>query len=782
MAELDDERAYVMRCREALRAMLDGARHNVIVGERVAGDRYSAERLGRHLKSLAKELGEEPDGPPFFGRLDFATGDHRGRRYYIGRRHISGQPGGQPIVIDWRAPVSRAFYRASARDPLGIARRRRFGWSESVLSGFEDERLDRGEDLGETSRIVATEIERPRVGPMRDIVATIQPEQDDLVRSGLDESLCVQGAPGTGKTAVGLHRAAYLLYAYRQRLERGGVLVLGPNRAFLGYISAVLPALGEVDVEQTTVDRILGVRVPPHVGRNTVGSAGTSSHSLGEVDRAASIKHDARMAEVLRRALYARVRKPNEPVVVADGSYRWRIPEEDFRRVVDDTRREATTYSVGRERVLSRLAALLRRQAEIRGRSPNAAWERKMERAVAPFLAVVWPAVRAEQVVADLLGDTSALAKAADGLLTPEEQTAIAWPSPPRSLKRVAWTAADAVLIDEVAGLLERPRGYGHVIVDEAQDLSPMQCRAVARRSAHGSVTVLGDLAQGTTPWSARNWPDQLAHLGKPDARVVALTTGYRVPSMVVAMANRLLSVLGVDVPQTRSFRSDGQLRTQRADGLHRATVAAVRDALSHEGSIAVIAADARLPTLVADLSAAGIAHTEPFGLDRAQPATGTHDREENPPGNNTSEAAHAIWAGGGDRVADPRTSHDRPRLDVPATADPPDGTLPKVQERHSALPSPTHADSSRRPGGTAQTVPPQPHTPDRSDGGHGRVTVLPATLAKGLEFDHVVVVEPAEIAEAEERGLNRLYVVLTRAVSRLDIVHLRDLPISVPS
>src|SRR5690606_32651735 len=202
-------------CREGLRGMLEAARQNVIVGETVAGDRYSAERLGRHLKSLAKELSEEPDGPPFFGRLDFGpdSAEHAGRTYHIGRRHIAG-----PLVIDWRAPVSRAFYRASARDPMGVAVRRRFGWSGLTLTGYEDERLDRGEE-DRTSSILAAEIERPRVGPMRDIVATIQPEQDDLVRADLEESLCVQGAPGTGKTAVGLHRAAYLLYAHRQRLS-----------------------------------------------------------------------------------------------------------------------------------------------------------------------------------------------------------------------------------------------------------------------------------------------------------------------------------------------------------------------------------------------------------------------------------------------------------------------------------------------------------------------------------------------------------------------------------
>ncbi|SDK62948.1 HelD family protein [Nonomuraea jiangxiensis] len=402
MDTLDDERRHVERCRAGLRRMLEGARNNVIVGETVAGDRYSAERLGRHLKSLAKELGEAPDGPPFFGRLDFAgpgpgqSGDeHRGRSYHIGRRHISGEHGGPPVVIDWRAPVSRSFYRAGARDPQGVAVRRRFGWSGTTLTGFEDERLEQGEEGG--GRLLAAEIERPRVGPMRDIVATIQPEQDDLVRAGLEVSLCVQGAPGTGKTAVGLHRAAYLLYAHRARLERGGVLVLGPNRAFLGHISAVLPALGELDVEQATLERLLA----------------TVQVTAVDSEAAAAVKHDVRMARVLREALYGRIRRPSEPVVVADGSYRWRVPEDEVRRVVDDTRRESLPYGVGRERVRARLVAAVRRQAEARGQTANAAWTRRMDRAVIPFLDAVWPAAKPEAVLYEVLRDPP------EGVLTP---------------------------------------------------------------------------------------------------------------------------------------------------------------------------------------------------------------------------------------------------------------------------------------------------------------------------------------------------------------------------
>ncbi|MEV0234447.1 AAA family ATPase [Nonomuraea sp. NPDC050786] len=651
MGTLEDEKQYVERCRAGLRRMLEGARDNVIVGETVAGDRYSAERLGRHLKSLAKELSEEPEGPPFFGRLDFGrdSAEHGGRAYHIGRRHITGEHGGPPVVIDWRAPVARAFYRASARDPQGVAVRRRFGWSGTTLTSFEDEQLERGEEG--TSRILAAEIERPRVGPMRDIVATIQPEQDDLVRAELDTSICVQGAPGTGKTAVGLHRAAYLLYAHRQRLERSGVLVLGPNRAFLGYISAVLPALGEMEVEQTTLERLLA----------TVPVTAVDSEA------AAIVKHDARMAEVLRRALYGRISKPVEPVAVPDGSYRWRVPADELRRIVDDTRRASLPYGVGRERVQARVVSAIRRQAEARGQTANAAWTRRIARGVIPFLDAVWPAVKPEEVLYEVLrGDTPG------GVLTDAEREAITWARPPRSVKSAKWTAADLVLLDEIAGLIERPRGYGHVILDEAQDLSPMECRAVARRSEHGSLTVLGDLAQGTTPWAASSWPERMALLGKPDGRVIALTTGFRVPAAVVELANTLLAALDAQVPATRSYRSDGRLRVTEATALEKGVVEAVREALAFEGSVGVIAADADLEALTAALRDEGM-----------------------------------------------------------------DGDMD----------------------------------------GDGRLSVRPASLVKGLEYDHVIVAEPAAIVEAERRGLNRLYVALTRAVSRLDVIHVRPLP-----
>ncbi|MFJ8784642.1 HelD family protein [Streptomyces sp. NPDC102476] len=665
---LHRERIHHDRCRTALAAMIDGAQEQVVVGEDVSASGADAEVLGYQLRSQAKEMRELPEGPLFFGKLEFDHGDHAGQAYHLGRLRITEHPAAPPLVVDWRAPVSRAFYQASARDPQGVAVRRRFGWApgskgESAdLTGLEDEHLRDG-GPPQVSDIVTREIERPRVGPMRDIAATIQPEQDDLVRGDLAVSVCVQGAPGTGKTAVGLHRAAYLLYTHPQRMRRGGLLVLGPNRTFLSYIAQVLPALGETGVRQSTLQ--------DEIARHPVTA--TDAHPT------AVLKHDPRMAEVLRRALYARVSTAQvDSLEIKDGSYQWRVGAGELSRIVADVREEEPPYSTGRERVRSRVVRSVQLQAERRAGPQSGAWVQRVSRSrvLGAFLDTVWPKARPEEVLAELLGDREELAAAADGILDSEEQKNLLWSKPPRSWKSARWSAADLVLLDEVAGLVEHPEGYGHLVVDEAQDLSPMECRAIARRARFGSITVLGDLAQGTTPWAARSWHTVLRHLGKPDAAVVPLTIGFRVPQAVVQLANRLLAQLDVAVPEGRSLRGDGELRMRPTspDAVPGAVVDAVRESLAHEGSVGVVAADADVECVRQALDAAGIATAGPDELG-------------------------------------------------------------------------------------------------------ARVSVVPAGVVKGLEYDHVVAVEPAAIAEAEERGLHRLYVVLTRAVSRLVVVHGRPLP-----
>ncbi|MGY5060327.1 HelD family protein [Streptomyces sp. 900105755] len=671
--ELDRERAYHDACRAALARMVEGAVEHVVTGEDVSASGADAEVLGYRLRSRAKEMRELPEGPLFFGKLDFGAGEHAGQSYRIGRLRISEEPTAPPLVVDWRAPVSRAFYQAGPDDPQGVAVRRRFGWApgsrgdSADLTGLEDEHLSSGEPGGaggggsSGSAILTREIERPRVGPMRDIAATIQPDQDDLVRAGLADSVCVQGAPGTGKTAVGLHRAAYLLYTHPQRIRRSGLLILGPNRTFLSYISEVLPALGETGVRQRTL--------PEEIGRHPV--TGTDPR------RTAALKHDPRMAEVLRRALYAHVRTDAvTPLSLSDGTYTWRVSAAVLARIVEGVREEEPPYAVGRERVRGRAMRAVQLQAERRAGPQPGAWTRRLERsrAMSACLDTVWPKVRPEEVLAGLLTDGAALATAAEGLLTPGEQRDLLWTRPPRSHRSARWSAADLVLLDELAGLVEHPEGYGHIVVDEAQDLSPMECRAIARRAVFGSLTVLGDLAQATTPWSARSWDSVLGHLGKPEAAVVPLTTGFRVPAAVVDLTNRLLRHLGTDVPPARSYRGDGEVTIRPTRDVRATTVTAVREALSHAGSVGVVAADAQVTAVREALTAAGI---EPAGPDELG----------------------------------------------------------------------------------------------------ARVAVVPASVVKGLEYDHVVAVEPAAVAEGEERGLHRLYVVLTRAVSRLDVVHARPLP-----
>jgi DNA helicase IV len=675
---LTEERDQLRRSREFLRLM----REDVLSLKAMGGDRVSEEYLKAELYHRAEALKDIPDTPLFFGRLDYAghsePGDDgvAGHSFHIGRRHVHA-PDGTPAVIDWRAPVSRPFYRASATDPMNLARRRRFGFSGGELTAYEDElfsdaeasRPDRSDQTAATrpSQILIDEIERPRSGPMRDIVATIQPDQDDIVRAEAAQTVCVQGAPGTGKTAVGLHRVAYLLYAYREQVRRRGVVMVGPNRAFLSYIRNVLPALGELDVTQTTVGELVA-SVPVR----------------GSDDEAAAIvKGDARMAEVLRRALWASVRAPSAAVVLPRGSRRWRVAAWEIEELVHELRHRGVRYGAARELLEHRIAHVILTRMEAAGEACDDRTHEAVRRSrpVRAAVDAIWPKVDPVRLVFGLLSSAAALAGAAAGVLTAAEQAAITWPSVPRGPGSARWSAADAVLIDEARDLISRTPSLAHVVVDEAQDLSPMECRALGRRCSTGSATVLGDLAQGTTPWAAPSWPSLLANLGKPDTGVRELSVGYRVPRQILDYASTLLEVIAPELKPASSLRADpGALDLTRvpAASLSGALVAACRQACARPGSVAVIAADPQVPELGRALDRAGVGYGTP---------------------------------------------------------------------------------------GTDATL-----------------TLVPVTLAKGLEYDHVIVVEPTRIAAAETRGLQRLYVALTRAVSRLTVLYSEPLPAPLPA
>ncbi|NGO78815.1 AAA family ATPase [Streptomyces sp. YC504] len=645
----------------------------------VTANWVNAAVLQHQIDERIKALADLAHTPLFFGRLTYlhtvgaeeaegAAGD----QFYIGRRHVHDADG-DPMVIDWRAPVSQPFYQASKQKPMDVALRRRFGYTAGEITAYEDERLSDPAEVEQTSKLLQREIERPRVGPMRDIVATIQPEQDEIVRSGLGGTVCVQGGPGTGKTAVGLHRVAYLLYAHRERLARTGTLVIGPNKSFLHYIEQVLPALGELEVQQATVDDLVA-----HVEVRGADAAET-----------ALVKGDARMAEVLRRAVRSHVTLPTEALMVVRGSRRWRIPAYELEEIVQELLDRDIRYGAAREALPQRIAHAVLVRMEQAGEAPDDRVQDAVARNAAVKAAVkqIWPPVDPAKLVLRLLSDADFLAAHAEGVLGDEEQKAILWAKPARSAKSAKWSAADAVLIDEAADLVTRTHSLGHVVLDEAQDLSPMQYRAVGRRCTTGSATVLGDLAQGTTPWATRSWDEALMHLGKREAVIEELTAGFRVPREVIAYASRLLPSIAPGLAEVSSVReSPGSLsvrsvrESSSSSSSEADVVAACVESLRHEGSTGLIAADARIPVLAAALEAAGLGYLGP--------------------GEET--------------------------------------------------------------------------TPDT------RLTLVPASLAKGLEYDYVVLDEPSAVVDAEpdERtGLRRLYVALTRAVSGLIVVHGAALP-----
>jgi DNA helicase IV len=659
--ELTAERHHLAQARAELGRM----RERTLALDVQGGDAVSSERLAETLWRRARSLEDDPTTALFFGRVDLDTDE----RWYIGRRHVTDDSG-DPLVIDWRAPVSRTFYRASHTEPMGVRLRRRFGYDHGSITAMEDEHLlDSGEPEAR-SQILASEIERPRVGPMRDIVATIQPEQDALVRVDVTTTVCIQGAPGTGKTAVGLHRAAWLLYAHRQRLGRSGVLVIGPNEAFLEHIGAVLPTLGEVEVRHTSIEAL------------------TASVPVRAVDatEVARLKGDARMAQVLHRAVWSHLVQPSEAMVVPRGSRRWRVPAHDVAPLVAGLAGRDIRYDAARQLLPQRLAHAVLVRMEALGEYPDDRVQDAVARSapVKAYAASLWPKVDTRRLLHRLLSDADALAAAGEGILTRDEQRLLLWEKPSRTPGSTKWTLADTVLLDELGDLLNRTPSLGHVVLDEAQDLSAMQLRAVGRRCSTGAATVLGDIAQGTTPWSTDSWAESLAHLGKPDGVVSELRRGFRVPASVIEFAAQLLPEAAPGLAAPESVRDNpGRLDVVPvgARELVASVVARVEQLRLLEGSIGVIVPDARVAEVSRALTKAGLEH----------------------------------------------------------------GTL-----------GATHGDVDHQ------------------------VDLVPATVAKGLEFDHVLVLEPAEIAAAEpdvRTGLRRLYVVLTRAVSDLTVVHAAPLP-----
>ena len=580
-----------------------------------------------------------------FGRID---SEEAADALYVGRRWVHDDAR-RALVVNWQAPAARPFYTATPAAPHGVTLRRRFRTRGRELLDISDEALDGSlADAAAVDDFLLEELERARDMRMRDIVATIQADQYRLIAREPEPPLVIQGGPGTGKTAVGLHRASYLLYAHRSELRR--ILVVGPNPAFMEYVSHVLPALGEDSVDQRAVAEL-------------VEDAEITRVDPLDVQR---LKADRRLGEVVRRAAeLASAGEPQELVVRLEGRFVG-VEADEAAELLEGARTELGLSAAARERF--RMNVLRRFYEDYGVRLGGQAYRsfEEVEQALrrdgrlTRFLDTSWPAPRPEQVVRRLLSSRESLATAADGILEADEQAL---------LRRVrsGWSDADLPLLDEARAVLHgAPQRYGHVIVDEAQDLTPMQLRMVSRR-AGGAFTVLGDIAQATGPVGYARWEELLPHLpGGEGAEVEELRHAYRVPREIMSVALPLLGLIapGVEPPLAYRTGADPPRVLQAEQPLAAAFEEAARLA-GEEGLLAVIA-----------------------------PAT--------------------------------LRGHEEAAL----------------------------FDETR-------------------------IAVLTPREAKGMEFDHVIVVEPAQIVEesVEGQGLRELYVALTRPTTTLVLVHARPLP-----
>jgi DNA helicase IV len=652
-----------------------------------------------------------------FGRIDRMAETPDGlETFHIGRLAIADEES-EPVVVDWRAPVAEPFYRATGREPMGLARRRHFAVQGRTLLGLEDELFGEGhlgvghddglvtageQRLGPDSGLrgystLIAALERGRTGQLGDIVATIQAEQDEIIRSPQAGVLVVQGGPGTGKTVVALHRAAYLLYTYRFPLEDQGVLVVGPNRVFLRYIEQVLPSLGEAGIEQV----VLGDLVP---------DVDWARYGIDQPDTplAAHVKGNIRMADVIDQAVTDRERPLRDDVVVPFRTGYLRLRVEESQRIVRSAQRRFRRHNAARRWVEGEIWAAM--AATWRDRTVAAHDVKEAVRSLPDVRAALermWPVLTPAQLLHDLFGSKALLKLAAAKHLKEPEYLALYRPRRD-DVKEVRWTEHDVALLDEARSYLgakrtpngpngqsqhghhsgpaqpdvEEIRTYGHIVVDEVQDLTPMQLRMVSRRSLNGSMTVVGDIAQATGALAPNDWADVLRYLPehKP-SRVIGLSVGYRIPAQIMTLANQVM------LAATPTLRAPTSVR-QSDD--HPEFVHTTPDHLL----AAVAEATRKLTVEITDGTIAVVA-----------------------PDSMVDRVSHALGDAGIDHGRATRTGLEM------------------------------------------------------------GVTVVPVSVVKGLELDGVVVVEPASIVAEEQQGLRALYVALTRSTRQLTIVHADALP-----
>ena len=625
-SDIEVEQAYIDRAYErldAMRATAESMRDSVLADGRGGTHAAREERdimVRQSLERLERlNIGREA---LCFGRIDRTDGE----RFYIGRLPVSDEHH-EPLVVDWRAPVAEPFYRATGRHRMGLVRRRHFTTKGRRIVNIEDEVFDLdaadGRGLVGEGALMAA-LERGRTGRMHDIVATIQAEQDEIIRAPMSGVLVVQGGPGTGKTAVALHRAAYLLYTHRFPLETQGVLVVGPNPLFLRYIEHVLPSLGETGVTLSTVAGL----VPNVVIRGR------------DSGRAARIKGDVVMAGVIAKAVRDRQRPLRRSVDIPFGAYSLPLTTEMTAHIVRAVRRRPGTHNA-RRRQLEQLVlrslydgyrkALDRaRRCGLRGSMSAIELEERDfvdiirdEPTFHDALDRMWPLLLPQELIHDLFGARPLLDLAAPNLSV-EDRSALERPRS-KTLEEIPWTEADLPLLDEAYVHLGprraskaqdeatlQNRTFGHIVVDEAQDLSPMQLRMLARRSLSGSMTVVGDIAQATGYWAPGDWGQILAHLpSRKPFKKVELSVNYRTPAEIMEVAAGVLRVVAPHLVAPSSVReTDDRPVAYEVSAESLATEVASLARREHdrlgEGIVAVIAPESLVAALDEALGVAG--------------------------------------------------------------------------------------------------------------------------------------------------------------------------------
>jgi len=548
-----------------------------------------------------------------FGRIDLANSKDK---YYIGRVGVWDE-NQRAAVVDWRAPIAEPFFRATGLEPMGLERCRHFATRGRTLLAIDDQLFGdladphrkTPEDIRGEGALVAA-LEAARSGRLGDIIATIQSEQDQIIRAPMPGLLIVQGGPGTGKTVVALHRAAYLLYTHRISLETQGVLIVAPNRLFIAYTEQVLPSLGEAGVTIAVLADLLVPRVQVDA---------LDDEPTGRV------KGDPRMLEVLAKAVADRERKLRTDQVFGFGLQRLRITVAESRAIVAQARNRNRTHNAGRKVV----EGLFYETLAASGRTvidPQLLRE-QLHKNLNVRLALdwMWPVLTPADLLHDLFGSRALLRSASRGVLSDAEAMRLYRPRLEHS-SLVVWSFQDVALLDEARALLgHRPkrraadavRTYGHICIDEAQDLSPLELRMVARRSLNGSFTVVGDVAQATGAWANQDWQAVIAALrGRHEhqARVTELTVGYRICGPSMKLARRILPYAAAGLRPPRPLREDGdEPRLVQAQGsVADAVVGVLREELTAvgEGNVAVIVAGSQF----VQLSDAFVEHGLEFG------------------------------------------------------------------------------------------------------------------------------------------------------------------------